>query len=513
MKARLSGVLLCIGAFVLSMLLLLHLIENPMTTVPEMGENPESTVEDNPEDQEGDTPSTDVSTDVTSIEGVMAVAKETQNFFDTFATSLEVSADSLSSMLTKWHNAALYLEERANDKPGAALYTALETVFTEYTEALPTDAESFAQKTRQALDALIAVLIDEEGEASGRYPVLDTEENGNISLTLLRLWRASEKTPGSVTVTFGGEVAMGDYIGTSSYQETYAVEGARSPLRGLIPVFATDDLSIVSLGAPLTTYTVPEVPATEAFRGSAVEAYAKHLKDGGVDMVLLSTCHIRDFGETGYNDTKAALEKAGLTVVEDGTVTYFDTTAGKVAVIAHDLTAQGDVRYTEIPKAKITEAKQNGAVLVITYFHTAEAEETTAALANTLRDAAINGSDLVLASHEENIQGILLGGEEKTTSLVFSPGQLSYAAKTEAEKYSFLYQQSFSVSEDDTADNSRLIYGVNNHSVGKKPTFAPTLMIGAQGSAPIRSTLSAALPNFQGRPAQGELTYINVENA
>ncbi|MBQ2253166.1 MAG: hypothetical protein II328_04195 [Clostridia bacterium] len=37
MKARFAGVLLCVGAFVLSMLMLLQLIENPMTHTPDVG--------------------------------------------------------------------------------------------------------------------------------------------------------------------------------------------------------------------------------------------------------------------------------------------------------------------------------------------------------------------------------------------------------------------------------------------------------------------------------------------
>ncbi|MBQ2253165.1 MAG: CapA family protein [Clostridia bacterium] len=443
----------------------------------------------------------------------MAVAKETQSFFDTFSTDVSASSDALPGMLTKWHNAALYLSERAADQDGAALYTALEESFERYySTELPKDAAAFSKQSRAVLTSLAETLIDEEGAPSGRYPALDLKENGSVAMTLLRLWRNSERETGKLTVTYGGEVAMGDYIGASSYQDIYAAEGAKSPLKGLVPVFATDDLSMISLSSPLTSYTVPEVPATEAFRGSSAEAYAKHLKNAGVDLVLLSTCHIKDFGETGYADTKAALEKAGLAVAENETIAYFNTDAGKIAVVSYDLTERGDVRFSEVPKAQMKEARDAGAVLVVAYFHTAEAEEVSASLANTMRDAAANGADLVLASHDEAMQGILLGGE-KETSLVLSPGLLSYAAKTEGGRDAFLFQQSFSVGQGKQAKaHERLVFAVNNQSVGKNPTYAPTIRLSEQGISAVQSKLTSALPNFRGRVTKGDLTYVCIED-
>lgn len=512
MKARFAGVLLCVGAFVLSMLMLLQLIENPMKHTPDVTPTPPPvTTPDEGQDPSADTG--DVSTDVTSIEGVMTVAKETQSFFDTFSTDVSASSDALPGMLTKWHNAALYLSSRAADKDGAALYTALEEAFEHYySDGLPKDAAAFSKQSRAVLTSLAEALIDEEGEPSGRYPTLDLKENGNVAMTLLRLWCAGRQETGKLTVTYGGEVAMGDYIGASSYQDVYAAEDATSPLKGLVPVFATDNLSMISLASPLTSYTVPEVPATEAFRGSSAEAYAKHLKNAGVDLVLLSTCHIKDFGDTGYADTKAALEKAGLVVAENETIAYFNTDAGKVAVVSYDMTSRGDVRFSEVPKAQMKEARDAGAVLVVAYFHTAEAAEVSANLANTMRDAAANGADLVLASHDENVQGILLGGEEQT-SLVLSPGLLSYAAKTEGARDAFLFQQSFTVGQGKEAEaDARLVYALDNRSVGKKPTYAPKIRLSEQGISAVQSKLSAALPNFRGRVTEGDLTYVCIED-
>lgn len=507
MKARITGVLLCIGAFFLSMLLLLHLIENPLTKTPDVSGTPS----DEGSSQGGDN-TANVTTDVTSIEGVMSVAKETQAYFETVSGQLSTEKLSLSDMVVKWHNAALYLKERANDTAGAAYYTALSTAFSAFDEAKPVTPADFALTSSELLSAVGAAAVTEEGEPSGRYPDLDFSENGNVAATLLRFWLKEQKPTGSVTVTYGGEVAMGDYIGASTYQNLYAVDKAQSPLKALIPVFSTDDLSIVALNAPLTTYTVPEVAATEAFRGSAVEAYAKHLKDAGVDAVLLSTCRVHDFGDTGYADTKAVLAAAGLTVVEDSTPVYVNTPAGKVALLAFDLSTLGDVRYTEVPKSKIAEAKNAGARLVVTYFHAADSEKTTETLVNTLRDAAENGADLVLSSHSASMEGILLS-QTNQAALVFSPGRLSYAADTSGERDTFLFRQSFALSADGepATASERFIFAVDNHASDETAPFAPSLMLAAEDASRVQSTLLAALPNFKGRVADGDLTVVSIQ--
>lgn len=512
MKARLTGVFLCIGAFVLSMIMLLNLIKEPAAQIPDIGDDKPPVTDPTTPDEGEDAPVPGVATDVTSIEGVMSVAKETQVFFDAMATDAAVSVEDMDEMLVKWENAALYLKERAADSQGAALYTTLASVFDNYTAELPKDSSDFATKLSGALSTLSSAAIEETGEKTGRYPTLDADPNGNVAMTLLRLWQAGATTAGSVTVTYGGEVAMGDYLSASTYQEIYATEDAKSPLKGLVPLFATDDVSIVSLSAPLTSYTNPDVAASEAFRGSFAETYAKHLKNAGVDVVLLSTCHVKDFGDTGYADTKAALEKAGLTVAEEGAVTYFNTTAGKVAVLAYDMSEKGDVRYSEVPKAQIKEARDAGAVLVLTYFHGTEEKEVSAAFANTLRDAADNGSDLVLSSHAANIQGILLRGEEKIP-LLFSPGHLSCGAESDTNGDTYLYRESFSVVEGDEVDRSRYIYAVNNHSTGEKPNYAATIALSGKVAARVQSTLSAALPEFrqEERVTSGDLTYVCVE--
>lgn len=505
MKARICGVLLCVVAFLLSMLLLLNLIENPMSQVPSLGDG--NSVADSTPDGSGKEEN-NVSTNVTSIEGVMAVAKETQSFFTALATDANAKVEDLSQMKGKWHNAAVYLKERAADTKGAALYTALEGAFEQFTATMPVSAADFSAKANTALSAISEALIEEK-EPSGVYPKLSASENGEVAMTLLRLWRASQKRATTVTVTYGGEVAMGDYIGADSYHSVYAAEGATSPLKGLVPVFATDDISVITLNAPLTAYTVPEVVASEAFRGAAADIYAKHLKDAGVDVVVLSACHMKDFGETGYQDTKTALEQAGLTVVEDGAVVYFNTPAGKIAILAFDLTKIGDIRYTEIPKAKITEAKTGGAIHTLVYFHGAETKETTAAFANTLRDAAASGASLVFASHEENIQGILLGGEEKT-SLVLSPGELSYAAKSEGGRDAFLFQQTLGT-KDQPVEANRILYSVDNHKGDATSPFAPSIRLDASFASKLQSALVGALPNFQGRVTEGDLFVLNIQ--
>lgn len=503
MKARLVSVFLCIIAFVLSMLMLLKLIENPLNNIPDIMDTPTS------ENTEGTTPEPDSSlaTDVTSMEGVMALAKETGAFFETLAYGADKSATAMSDLLIKWKNAAVYLTDSAEDAAGGAYYNALYTSLRDFTAQLPESPAAFSAAAGAVLRTVEGAKVQATEETQKRYPSLDTSENGTLALSLLSLFSAAQKSADTLRVSFGGEVAMGDFIGSSLYQSKYTAEGANNPLAGISPVFATDDLSIVSLTAPLTAYTVPEVAASEAFRGSAAQAYAAFLKDAGVDVVSLATCRITDFGKTGYDDTVNALTSVGITVSEADTCTYLESPVGKVAVISFDLGGKDNTPFTEIPRAMISEAREAGATIVITYFHM-DTATMTANKANTLRAAADAGADLVLSSHNESYQGILTRGEDRT-ALVVSPGALSNAALDVKARDAFLFTQSFSVSSQGVTPKPITLYAVSTGKNADAP-FEPTLGLDAGSVSSLSSAMAAALVNYDGRATETDLTYALI---
>lgn len=513
MKARLLSVLLCIGAFVLSMFLMMNMIETPLRTTPQVGEG--TGITDDDSDGDTDDGKSELVTDVSSVEGVKSVAKETVEFLETLAFGREKSltfGGSFKNLLTKWENAAAFLQG-AGDAAGAECYHTLAAVWREIQEKPFSDTAAFMARVPAFLARLSAATPQ---TTDGLYPVLDTDANGTVSLAMLAACRLQNIKTDRIHVTFGGNVAMGDLIGSNHYEKLYAKEGAQSPLAGVSAVLGTDDLSIVSLDNALTTSTSSTVAVTDAFRGKFTETYATMLAEAGVDVVSLATCHVNDFGEAGYADTKNALESAGITVAEDGKIAYFEAPAGKVAILSYNLTGQPNVRYTAVPQAQIAEAREAGAVLCIVYFHMGNPTNPdynaaiTAAMANTLRDAADNGADLVLCSHTNVIQGMLLRGDDPRTALCFSPGNLSYAESVDegTSTDALLYAHSFVISAGTAIPSERTAFCLNNNSVGAGATFAPALYLDTANVTRIGAALTAMHPNFEGHLTEGDLDLV-----
>ena len=507
MKARLTGVFLCIGAFVLSMLLLLQLFNQTINQGAVLGENTQDEVLP---PVSGEDSYTDLSSEVKTLDDVKTLAVETQNYFSALATLGEAPSVELSAMIQKWHNAASVLKNDYADASGGAYYTALETAFSEYTSNPPTDVASFSEMTLSVLDALSVAQSAAQGDV-GRYPVLDLSEEGQVAMALLRLRNASENTASSITVTFGGEVALGDELGKDSYKEKYGLENAKNPLSGLIPVFATDDLTIVSLAAPLTAASSENASVKNAFRGASAETYALHLKQAGVDAVILSTCHIRDFGNVGYDDTVKALTDAGLKVVEEGVSAVVSTDAGKVAIHTFDL-SRHDVRRKDVESA-VAETKEQSPILNVVYFHTSDEEGKLQANVNALRAAADAGADLVLSSHGAAPEGLLFRGEDQT-ALVLSPGQLSRAIpseRVEGETLTFLYQQSFEIENAQVKEKTiPQLFAVNNHAFDEAAPYAPSLALKSATVQELSELLVGSPDGYEGRVTDGDVSFVSL---
>ena len=507
MKARLTGVFLCIVSFVLSMLLLLQLMNNAIQKAPDLGVS-------TPESQtvpvgDGNGTQTSPAVSVQSVNEVKAIAKETNDYFAALATAVALPETELSAMIEKWNNAANYLSGEAADAAGGAYYSALSAALSDFSAAYPTDEAAFAQKVNAILLSLETASVKDAGDPD-RYPALDLTREGAFTRALLRLWNVSQNSERSITVTFGGEIAMGDLAGASTYMDKYGPKEdgtALNPLLGVVPVFAADDLTIVSLAGPLTTSQDKQVAA--AFRGSFTAAYASHLKNAGVDVVVLASCHMFDYGESGYEETVKALTDAGLKVVDVNAPSVISTDAGKVAVHAFDLSA-ATVKETDV-KSSIEKAKSESPILNVVYFHTANANNHTYTTALAMRAAADAGADLVLGSHGSEVEGMLFRGEKKT-ALVLSPGHLSYAVTPEVNKEvssSFLYQQTFTIENVQVSGSSTpRVFAIDNHSADEELPYAPTLVLNRAKASAVCDAILATLRDYEGRVNEGDFSCV-----
>ena len=126
--------------------------------------------------------------------------------------------------------------------------------------------------------------------------------------------------PGPTTITISaiGDCAIGDlHYGAGAPGSFLAkLEQVESPLdypfSGVAQLFAEDDLTIANLEG---TFTEREAWHNPVFSIRGKPSYAQMLRRGGVELVDVDNNHSHDYGPGGHDDTKRALDAAGVALV------------------------------------------------------------------------------------------------------------------------------------------------------------------------------------------------------
>ncbi len=163
-----------------------------------------------------------------------------------------------------------------------------------------------------------------------------------------------------VKLTFAGGVNLGSMLGSSSYgtiNGLYAEAGADYFFSGIGDVTKFDDMTFAFVNS---VFSDGELEPVEKGEDEAKEWYkapagaAAALSLGGVDAVSVANPGVRDYGEDGYEDTKAALEGQDIIWGDSGRAVYYDTKAGiRVAVYpcAYE-SAPGGIPWIEAAEEK-----------------------------------------------------------------------------------------------------------------------------------------------------------------
>ncbi len=139
-----------------------------------------------------------------------------------------------------------------------------------------------------------------------------------------------------VRLTFAGSCTVGSMLGSDSYgtfNEKLNAEGAEYFLSHLREQLNADRLTVAGCDAVLSDND--ELAAADRgvlawYRGSS--RAADIFRTGGVDLLSLHCYHTWDYGAEGYEDTKNALESAGLLWGDHGRAQYVEQDGITVAV-------------------------------------------------------------------------------------------------------------------------------------------------------------------------------------
>lgn len=224
----------------------------------------------------------------------------------------------------------------------------------------------------------------------------------------------------SIELTFVGDIMLSR--GLDKYLNE---KGYDYPYENLKEIFLSDDLTVVNLECPITSYGRGANKAKRfVFKADSENAFA--MKRAGIDLCDLANNHTMDYRSEGLSDTMKALSEAGISYVGAGENAFsnmsyiFEKNGYKVGILAYSLFPPEGMVYNEnttninylsefedLKSDRVREDLKNlKADFKIVYFHWGvEYEPFARDMQKKLaRDTIDGGADFVVGTHPHVIQ-------------------------------------------------------------------------------------------------------------
>ena len=215
--------------------------------------------------------------------------------------------------------------------------------------------------------------------------------------------------PELYTLHFVGDCTLAsdaNHRGTKDGYDTVVNGDYSYPFAKTVQYFADDDFTMANLECALTESTSAR---NKTYVYKAPAAYAQIMTEGGVEFVTLANNHVLDYGQQGYDDTKAAVEAVGLGYAGRDEWAIYETARGlKIGVYAVSSfgTQAEDQKGPELIKKGVAAVREAGAEFVIAALHFGdEGSYQVNAVQREQAHAAIDaGADFVYGSHAHTLQ-------------------------------------------------------------------------------------------------------------
>ena len=257
----------------------------------------------------------------------------------------------------------------------------------------------------------------------------------------------------TLKITALGDCTLGtdaDFDTETNFDTVYNKNKADYFFKRALKYTQDDDLTIANLEGPLTESSEAADKGEGSYNFKGPKSYSKILKKGSVEICSLANNHSFDYGETGYEDTKAALDETKIGYA-CGDLTYVKTVNDiKVGYLAINATAGYDDAQEMLTEDMKT-LEGEDCDLVIAEFHWGtEGNYNTDDEQVTLAHAAIDaGANLVIGCHPHVLQGVEL---YKDSYILYSLGNFVFGGNDNPKDYStMLFQQTF------TFENGELV--------------------------------------------------------
>jgi poly-gamma-glutamate synthesis protein (capsule biosynthesis protein) len=210
-----------------------------------------------------------------------------------------------------------------------------------------------------------------------------------------------------------------------------------------------------------------EIPENDfqAFWFKSKSSNANIISAGGVDIVSIDNNHINDYGQQGKEDTKAALEAAGVEWGNSGQTVYKEINGFKIAFIFGSMYNSG--QEADI-LANLNEAKEQSDYQII-YFHggTEAVHEPEDWKISACHDLVDNGADLILGDHPHVLQPM---EEYNGAYIVYSLGNFCFGGNRHPENRTIIFNETLTVTQN-TADGT---YEITDKAYDITPCYVYT---------------------------------------
>jgi len=337
------------------------------------------------------------------------------------------------------------------------------------------------RKQAAALAAALALLLPGAGRGSGRWETWPDSRLPADSGFLV------QEYTGSVRITFLGDCTLGGEEKSRNnalgFLRRIRDNGLDFPLRGLKALTEADDLSIANLEGVLTDRELKKEEKKYNFSGPT--AYTGILEAGSIECVTLANNHSHDYGEAGYQDTKAALDAAGICYFGTDCSAVWQNEEGlRLGFIGVSYSLSGD--RTKRYRAKMEALREMGCAAVITVMHAGTEYVYTPDdyQRQIAQRASKAGSELIIGHHPHVVQGYdVVGG----TPVVYSLGNCSFGGTTHAKDSDALVVQAVLDFEEGVLEGITLhFYPISITSDARYNNYSPQLLTGKDAEGVLK---------------------------
>lgn len=294
---------------------------------------------------------------------------------------------------------------------------------------------------------LVALILTRCGnDLIGENPKQEQDsqvETEQVSEQLTESEKEPEPVVTTLRITAAGDCALGAlqyHAYKSSFHEFYDTYGEKYFFENFQEIFAEDDMTLVNLEC---VFTEADDKVEKEFNIKGKPSYSGILSSSSIEAVSLGNNHTRDYGQNGLQDTKNSLDEAGVLYAINDIISYYTTKDGMlVAVLSASVTSGGNANDQYLLNG-VTEAKNQGADLVVVSCHWGiEKEFYPNDYQRNLGHALIDkGADLIIGTHPHVLQGV---EEYKGKLIIYSLANFSFGANRNPEdKDTAVFQQTF----------------------------------------------------------------------